>query len=48
MKKLENKELEKINGGELSVMAVLGITALAVFIAGIIDGIVNPRKCGAP
>ena len=47
MKNIKTEELENINGGELSMMAIIGIAALVVFLLGIFEGIVNPRKCGA-
>ena len=46
MKKIKNEELENINGGELGLLAIIGISATVVFITGIISGFVNPRRCG--
>lgn len=42
--KLSNKELQNITGG-ISVWAVLGIIAGAIFGIGAIDGYVRPVKC---
>lgn len=45
MKKISNKELKKINGG-FSLTTLIGVSALVAFIAGVIDGFVNPIPCG--
>ncbi len=44
MKKLNQEELEKINGGSASII-ILGILAVGTIIAGIIDGITRPLGC---
>lgn len=44
MKRLNNKELERIEGG-FSAWAALGIASVVIFISGVIDGIVNPKAC---
>ena len=44
MKQLTIKELKNIHGG-ISVWLGVGIGALAVFISGIIDGLVHPKTC---
>ncbi len=42
---LKEQELNEISGGGISY-TVLGIlTAIGVFIAGVVDGIVRPLKC---
>lgn len=46
MNDLSIKKLEEIKGGEVSFLAVVGIIAAIVFIVGVIDGFVNPNKCG--
>ena len=43
---LTNDKLEKINGGELTALGVVGIIVAIVFVVGVIDGFVNPQKCG--
>ncbi len=43
---LTSEKLEKINGGEVTFLGVVGIVTAIVFIVGVIDGFVNPRKCG--
>lgn len=43
---LTNDKLEKINGGELTFLGAVGIIVAIVFIVGVIDGFVNPQKCG--
>lgn len=45
MKILKVDELQSIRGGSISAYALLGISALVVFISGIIDGIFHPKKC---
>ena len=45
MKELKEKELEQIEGGGVSFGLLAGIGVAITFIAGIIDGYVNPIKC---
>ena len=44
MKRINNNELKKINGG-ISVGVVIVVSALISFVAGIISGIANPEPC---
>lgn len=44
MKKIDEKELMKINGG-FSGWVVAGIGILITFIAGVVDGLARPKKC---
>ncbi len=45
MKKIEDKNLENIIGGEVTMMTVFIVSAIVVFISGIIDGYVHPKSC---
>ncbi len=45
MNKLNNESLKKINGGGINLGLVAGIGAFASFIIGMIDGLINPKKC---
>ena len=46
IKKIELKDEEDIKGGAvISVWTGIVISALLVFISGIIEGIVNPERC---
>lgn len=45
MKNISNEELSKIRGGGINWGLMAGIGAVASFIIGVIDGIVNPKKC---
>lgn len=45
MQKIKTNELEKVKGGQISFLAAVGISALVVFVSGIIEGITSPRKC---
>lgn len=45
IKKISKEELKKINGGGLSGVAIAGIIAGAIFLIGVIDGYVRPKKC---
>ena len=46
IKKLSDEALEKINGGGGAAIWIgLGITAIVVFLSGVIDGIANPKSC---
>ena len=44
MKPLEKEELRKIRGG-ISEGAILGITAIVVFLLGALVGYENPGEC---
>ena len=46
MNNLTNDALEKTEGGGISFLGAVAITAGIVFICGVIDGFVNPKKCG--
>ena len=46
MNKLNNEEMIKIQGGAFSYKALLGILGAGiVFFIGVVDGLINPRKC---
>ena len=45
MNNLSNEKLEKTRGGEIDVVGVSAIIAGAIFVIGVIEGIVNPKKC---
>lgn len=46
MNNLSNEKLEKTTGGEIDIIGVSAIVAGVIFIVGVIEGIVNPKKCG--
>lgn len=46
MKNLNNEELLRVSGGGITSKLLWGIVGSAlVFIIGVIDGIVSPKKC---
>ena len=45
MEQINKEELKNINGGGLSLLGAAGLIAGAVFLIGVIDGYVNPKKC---
>jgi len=46
MKNLNNEELLEVTGGGITSKLLWGIVGSAlVFIIGVIDGIVSPKKC---
>ncbi len=45
MKKLDNKKLANITGGEVSVWVYMISSAIVVFVSGIIKGYTHPRSC---
>lgn len=46
MEKLNDTELSNIKGGfTMNVWIALGISALVVFLSGVLEGITNPDKC---
>lgn len=45
IKQLSNKELEEMNGGGFTLLGIGGAIAAGIFLVGVIDGFVNPKKC---
>lgn len=46
MYQISKDELEQIKGGGISAgWVVAGISAIVVFVTGLIDGIVHPNSC---
>ena len=43
--KISKDELQEINGGGISLLGIAGIVAGVVFVVGVIDGYVQPKKC---
>lgn len=47
MIKLKDQELESINGGSTPYIWIgIAVAAAVIFLAGVIDGITNPKECG--
>ena len=45
MKHINNKQLKEIKGGGVNWGLMAGIGAVASFLIGLIDGLINPKKC---
>ena len=45
MNKMTNEEMKNIKGGGINWTLMAGIGAFASFLVGIIDGMINPKKC---
>jgi len=45
MNKINNEKLKKVTGGGINWGMTAGIGAIASFIIGVIDGLLNPKKC---
>lgn len=45
MKKVDDLQLEQIQGGAFSWGIAAGIVAAITFIVGVVDGYINPIKC---
>ena len=45
MQKINNKKLEKITGGEVSVWVYLIATSIIIFLSGVIKGYTHPESC---
>lgn len=45
MKKIHNDDLKQIKGGAINWGLMAGIGAVTSFLIGIIDGLMNPKKC---
>jgi hypothetical protein len=46
MNNLSNETLEKTKGGDIGFLGGVAIVAGIVFVVGVIEGFVNPKKCG--
>ncbi len=47
IKNIDDKTMEKITGGASAAGIALIITAVVVFISGLISGYTNPERCDA-
>lgn len=47
MKKVKNEKLREIKGGGINWSLMAGIGAFASFFVGVIDGLINPKKCNS-
>ena len=45
MNTMTNNEMKNVKGGGINWGIMAGIGAFASFLVGIIDGIINPKKC---
>ena len=46
MQEIKKEKLEQIKGGSvITVWTGIAISALIVFISGVIEGITNPKEC---
>lgn len=45
MYKLNENNLKNIKGGGVNWTLMAGIGAVASFVIGVIDGLINPKKC---
>ena len=45
MKRMNDYDLKCIEGGGISIGAIVGIATGITFLIGVIDGIVRPLKC---
>lgn len=45
MKPIQDDALKQMKGGGISVLGVAVIVGVLVFVSGIIDGMVHPKKC---
>ncbi len=46
MRKLSNEEMKKIEGGVNWLVVTIATGAIS-FLIGVIDGLVNPKKCNS-
>ena len=45
MKKLNDEEMINVKGGAISLKIIGAIGAAVVFVIGVIDGLIHPKKC---
>jgi len=46
MRKLKEQEMKKINGG-VNWVVVTFVSAALSFVIGMVDGLINPKKCNS-
>lgn len=45
MIKVEKEELMEVKGGGVNLGLMAGVGAFLSFVIGVIDGLINPKKC---
>ena len=45
MESIQNEQLKKIRGGAINWGMLAGIGAVLSFLVGVVDGLINPKKC---
>ena len=45
MKNLNNEEMLNVKGGAISLKLAAAIGGVVIFLVGVIDGIIHPKKC---
>ncbi len=45
MNNLSEEELDKTTGGDVNLLGAAAIVTGIIFVVGIIEGFVNPKKC---
>ncbi len=45
MESISNQEMQEVKGGGVNWGLMAGIGAFTSFLIGVIDGIINPKKC---
>ena len=45
MKNLKEEQMKKVKGGAINWGLMTGFGAVASFLIGIIDGLMNPQRC---
>ncbi len=45
IRKMNDEQLERIKGGGVTVWTGIAITAIVIFLSGVIEGITNPKRC---
>ena len=45
MNRITNEKLKEVTGGGVNWGLAAGIGAVASFLIGVIDGLINPKKC---
>lgn len=45
MNEISNEKLKEIKGGGIHWGLMAGISAIGSFLIGVIDGLLNPKKC---
>lgn len=45
MNRITNRKLQEVQGGEITAFGIMAVSAVVIFLSGIIKGYTNPGRC---